>query len=107
MTTSRARSIYWLEDLDLACSLVKRTIEQMRADASDDLGAGHLLKPPAEEKEFVTRRSTADRSTRARSTRRRSPPRPSNWEADRIAVSDMILMKMALTEARELRARSP
>ena len=94
-----SRSIYWLEDLDLACSLVKRTIEQMRDGASDDLGLATLLKPPAEEKDFV---SVLYRQTLEQSEEhgREIAAKASNWEEDRIAVSDMILMKMALTEAR-------
>lgn len=94
-----SRSIYWLEDLDLACSLVKRMIEQMR-EGDDDLGIGTLLTPPEEEKEFVTTlfRKTIEQSD-ANATE--IAAKASNWEMDRIAVSDMILMKMALTEARE------
>jgi N utilization substance protein B len=93
------RSIYWLEDLDLACSLVKRTIEQMRDGAGEELGLATLLKPPAEEKEFVSQlyRRTIEQSDEHG---REIASKASNWEEDRIAVSDMILMKMALTEAR-------
>ncbi len=95
-----ARSITWLEDLDLACALVKRVIEGLRASSADDLGLEELLKPPAEEQEFIR---TLYRRTIEQSEEhgREIAARASNWELDRIALSDMILMKMALTEARE------
>ena len=94
------RSIYWLEDLDLACSLVKRIVESMRASGARDLGLGDILRPPMEEREFVRVlfRLTVEHSEEYGTE---IAARASNWELDRIAVSDMILMKMAITEARE------
>lgn len=95
-----SRSIYWLEDLDLACSLVKRMIEQMREGATDDLGLASLLTPPQAEKEFVTTlyRKTIEQGDESG---KEIAAKASNWDEERIALSDMILMKMALTEVRE------
>ncbi|MCB0795010.1 MAG: hypothetical protein KDB88_09755, partial [Flavobacteriales bacterium] len=94
-----ARSIYWLEDLDLACGLVKRTIEQLRPPK----GLGPLLSEvvgtPEEERQFVSllfRRSVEQSEEHDALIAAKAK----NWESDRIALSDMILMKMALTEAR-------
>ena len=90
-----SRSIHWMEDLDLAASLVKRGIEQMEpgggiemVEASDD-----------EEKEFVTGlfRSTIRYQEEHEAL---VAAQASNWDSERIALSDMILMQMALTEAR-------
>lgn len=92
------KSIYWLEDLDLALSLVKRDIESLRTGdaepALNDLG-----REPVEEREFVTTlyRKTIDEGEE---NEKAIAEKAANWEADRIALSDMILMKMALTEAR-------
>lgn len=93
-----AKSIHWLEDLDLACSMVKRLIETMKLEDPDLM----LMEPGGgaiEERAFVTTlyRDTighqeADEKIIAEKAR--------NWEADRIALSDMLLMRMALTEAR-------
>lgn len=93
-----AKSIYWLEDLDLALTMVKRTIEAMQADDTD-LPLTDLVRDPEEEEQFVTtlyRRTIEQGPEHERSIAERA----SNWEAERIALSDMILMKMALTEAR-------
>lgn len=92
------KSIYWLEDLDLACSLVKRSIESLRP-GDTEVALSDLSREPVEEREFVTTlyRKTIDESAEHEQV---IAGKASNWEADRIALSDMILMKMALTEAR-------
>ena len=94
-----ARNIAWLEDLDLAASLVKRTLEQMRATVSADQALGELVHDPKEDQEFV---STLFRKTieLGEEHEKAISEKSSNWESDRIALSDMILMKMALTEVR-------
>ena len=94
-----AKSIYWLEDLDLACSLVKRTIEEV-GPAEGDLSLNDLTREPAEEQAFVSSlyRRAIDQGEEHEAA---IAARASNWESDRIAITDMILMKMALTEVRE------
>ena len=47
------KSIYWLEDLDLACSLVKRSIETLKS-GDTELALSDLDREPKEEREFVT-----------------------------------------------------
>ncbi|HEY0976589.1 MAG TPA: transcription antitermination protein NusB [Flavobacteriales bacterium] len=92
------KSIHWLEDLDLACTLVKRSLEDLQP-SDTDLVLNDLTRDPAEERDFVTPlfRRTIEQSEEHEKI---IAERASNWEADRIALSDMILMKMALTEAR-------
>lgn len=91
------RSIYWLEDLDLACSLVKRSIETLHA-GDTDLALSDLSREPVEEREFVT---TLYRKSieQAEAHEKLIAEKAANWESDRIALSDMILMQMAITEA--------
>lgn len=94
-----ARSIYWLEDLDLAATLVKRALEQMSENGERDSFLADLTRDPKEEQEFVTtllRRCIEFSEEHEKAIAEKA----SNWEADRIAYSDMILMKMALTEVR-------
>ncbi len=94
-----SRSIYWLEDLDLAATLVKRGIEQMRETDKGDLPMPELSRDPKEETDFVTtlfRKSVEFDEEHEKAIGEKA----SNWESDRIALSDMILMKMALTEVR-------
>lgn len=93
-----ARSIHWLEDLDLACTMVKRTLETMDG-GTGDLHLTDMAADNSEERDFVT---TLYRDTIANkeADERLIAERARNWEADRIALSDMLLMRMALTEAR-------
>jgi transcription antitermination protein NusB len=91
------RSIYWLEDLDLAATLVKRALEQMKE--GELLQIPELEREPKEEEEFVTtlfRHAVQFDKEHEKAIAEKA----SNWESDRIALSDMILMKMALTEVR-------
>ncbi len=93
-----ARSIHWLEDLDLACAMVKRLLEQLDLQAPD-IALDEPGADAAEEKEFVT---TLYRDTIGNKEKDEAliAERAKNWEADRIALSDMLLMRMALTEVR-------
>ncbi len=93
-----AKSIHWLEDLDLACSMVKRTLETLDLTAPD-LTLAEMGADTVEEREFVV---TLYRQTIAAQAKDEEliAERAKNWEADRIALSDMLLMRMALTEAR-------
>lgn len=93
------RSIYWMEDMDLAASLVKRSLEQLHEQSSSDELLGGISLDPKEETDFVTLlfRKVIELSEEHEEL---IAAKASNWEADRIAYSDMILMKMALTEVR-------
>jgi len=88
-----------LEDLDLACSMVKRTIENIKEGESDQLKLKEIYSTPREEEDFVRRlfRSTIELSE---GHEKAISEAAKNWEADRIALSDMILMKMALAEVK-------
>ncbi|MDX9752225.1 MAG: hypothetical protein RBT71_14185, partial [Flavobacteriales bacterium] len=81
------RSIHWMEDLDLAASLAKRTIEQFDEGRPLEVLAG----PGPEEHEFVTRLyqgTIRHQEEHAEAVAGQA----SNWEAERIALTDMILM---------------
>lgn len=93
-----SRSIFWLEDLDIACGLVKRNIEQLRS-GDTDLALTDLDREPTEEREFVTLlyRKTIDLG---KTHEMEIAAKAANWDAERIALSDMILMKMALAEVK-------
>ncbi len=93
-----AKSIHWLEDLDLACAMVKRTLETIDPK-EPDLALTDLGTDTVEERQFIT---TLYRDTIAAQAKDEEliAVRAKNWEADRIALSDMLLMRMALTEAR-------
>lgn len=93
-----ARSIQWLEDLDLACAMVKRTVEQI------DPKAPALVLPSwggeADEERGFTLALFQGTVAGREQDERTIAERAKNWEADRIALSDMLLMRMALAEVR-------
>lgn len=94
------RSIHWMEELDLAATMVKRIIEGMREGGSrTTIDWSELERAPDEEYAFAR---TLLQRTIAQGPEHEEAiaARASNWDSDRIAMSDMILMKMALTEAR-------
>lgn len=94
-----SRSIYWLEDMDLAAGLVKRVLEQWRQEEGGDQCLNALTHDPSVERDFVNEhfRKCIELGEEHEAL---IAAKASNWEADRIAYTDMILMKMALTEAR-------
>lgn len=92
-----SRSIHWMEDLDLAAGLVKRFLEQLRGPGTAD--PGEFARDHKEEREFVEGlyRKCIEWGDEHEAA---IAEKASNWESDRIALSDMVLMQMALTEAR-------
>ena len=94
-----ARNIAWLEDLDLAASLVKRSLEQMSATDTGDLDMDLLTRDNKEDNDFVSLlfRKTIEHTEE---NEKAISEKSSNWESDRIALTDMVLMQMALTEVR-------
>lgn len=95
---SESRSIYWLEDLDLACSLVKRTISSMKQD-DPDLVLTELDHDQQEVRDFVLKlyRAAVEMGPEHEKA---IGEKAANWDTERIAVSDLILMKMALAEVK-------
>lgn len=92
------KSIHWLDDIDLACSIALKTVKQ----ASEDKGVEihPLFKDPEDEIPFV---KTLLRKTIANDKENvlLIDELTKNWELDRIAKMDIILMKMAITELQE------
>ena len=89
------KSIHWLDDIDLVCSMVIKSLK--RFEETETASILPLHKDEEDEREFVKQlvrrtiqmdqenESMIDELTR-------------NWELDRIAKMDVILMKMAITE---------
>lgn len=94
------KSILWSDDLDLVASMVIKTFKSFEADSDASHPILPLWKDPEDEKSFV---KILFRKTWAQGPEHRKIIEKSteNWEVDRIALMDMILMQMALTEARE------
>jgi transcription antitermination protein NusB len=92
------KSIFWNDDLDLTSSMVLKTVKMIE-DGDADLTLLPLWKEDDDEKNFVTElfRKTL---TQAEENEKMIESFTKNWDIDRIAVIDTILMKMALAEAR-------
>ncbi len=92
------KSIHWLDDIDLACSAALKTIKHAKEDTPIEIM--DLFKDPEDEIPFI---KTLLRKTIANDNENvlLIDELTKNWELDRIAKMDIILMKMAITELQE------
>ena len=92
------KSIHWIDDIDLACGIALKTIKQ--ATEGKAITIHPLFKDPEDEIPFV---KTLLRKTIANDQENvlLIDELTKNWELDRIAKMDIILMKMAITELQE------
>lgn len=93
-------SIYWMDDIDLICSMVIKTIKNIK-ESGEEESILPLYKDEDDEKEFikVLLRKTLEKD---KENTKRIDDLTQNWDLDRIAKMDIILLKMALTELLEL-----
>jgi len=94
------KSIFWVDDLDLVASMTLKTLKSFEEDSDDLHPLLPLWKESDDEREFVKilyRKAIAHRDEHMELIKSHAD----NWEVDRIALMDTILMNMALTEARE------
>jgi len=89
------KSIHWLDDIDLVCSMVLKTIKSIKENEEVEILS--LYKDEEDEISFV---KTLVRKTIAmdKENLHLIDELTKNWELDRIARMDIILMKMAITE---------
>lgn len=89
------KSIHWLDDIDLICQMVIKTIKSM--EENEDLKVMSLYKDQEDEQDFI---KTLLRKTIAMDSENLAliDELTDNWELDRIAKMDVLLMKMAITE---------
>lgn len=89
------KDIHWLDDIDLACSMVIKTIKGFEEGVENHVMS--LFKDEEDELEFV---KTLLRKTVSLDKENEAmiDDLTQNWELDRIAKMDVILMKMAITE---------
>jgi transcription antitermination protein NusB len=87
-------NIDWIDDIDLVCSMVLKTLKNFTEEAQDILP---LYKDKEDEIFFVKEllRKTINMNKENESL---IDELTKNWELDRIAKMDVILMKMAITE---------
>jgi len=102
------KSIYWTEDFDTAIMMVDKTIKGYKESADEYTSLPTLLKDEnhsdgSEDMQFVKHlyRKTLINSNELNGVIKE---RASNWDLERIAVMDTILIKMAITELIEFQS---
>lgn len=87
--------IRWMDDIDLACSMVIKTIKNTKNEGPFEFLP--LYKDNDDEKEFIT---TLLKQTVAidQESEKMIAKLADNWEFDRIAKMDVLLLKMAFAE---------
>jgi transcription antitermination protein NusB len=89
------KSIQWMDDIDLACTMVVKTIKGFSMEGENPILT--LYKDKEDEQNFVKEllRKTISFDTE---NEKLIDELTKNWELDRIAKMDVVLMKMAITE---------
>lgn len=102
------KSVYWLDDIDLTCSMVLKTIKKFEPSNTDQTnsilplykseeGDDGEKKVINEEKEYMVKLLRETIRTRPENLKLIAGL-TKNWELDRIAKMDVLLMELALTE---------
>ncbi|MBI1837344.1 MAG: transcription antitermination protein NusB [Flavobacteriia bacterium] len=89
------KSIHWMDDIDLACTMVLRTLKTFTPEGPNQIL--DLYKDEEDETKFIKEllRNTISMN---KENEKLITDLTKNWELDRIAKMDIILMKMAITE---------
>jgi len=90
-------NVYWIDDIDLVCSMVLKTFRTFNEESDQYVPILPLYKDEMDEKFFV---KTLARTvvTTDKDTTKLIKSLTKNWDVDRIARMDIILLKMAITE---------
>lgn len=89
------KSIHWMDDIDLACQMVVKTLKT--AQPEERIEIMPLYKDKEDEQEFIRlllRKTISMDSENLKLIDELTQ----NWELDRIAKMDILLLKMAITE---------
>jgi len=92
-------SIFWIDDLDLASSMTIKTIKSIQED-DDEVELLQVWRKDDDDKEFMEG-LFAQTLAQGDLNEVLIKEGAQNWELERIALTDRILMKMALAEAKE------
>jgi N utilization substance protein B len=90
-------NVYWVDDIDLICSMVLKTFRTLTEDSDQYSPILPLYKDEMDEKDFIktlSRRTVANDEENTKIIDELTK----NWDLERIAKMDVILLKMALTE---------
>jgi N utilization substance protein B len=93
------QSIYWNDDLDFVVSMVIKTIKKFKSEKDENDYIMDLYKDE-EDREFTTKlfRKAINNETE---NRKIIETYTKNWDVDRVAIMDVLIMELALTELTE------
>ncbi|MBI4929620.1 MAG: transcription antitermination factor NusB [Bacteroidetes bacterium] len=95
--TFEEKNIHWADDIDFVNSLVLKTIDYIPESANDNLPLALLYKDEKEDKKFA--KDLFEKVIEySEEEEKNIQEKTENWELDRIAFMDVLLMKMAITE---------
>jgi N utilization substance protein B len=89
------KSIDWMDDIDLMCSMVIKTIKAFKEDGVSKILP--LYKPEDDEKDFI-KNLLRETIRNEKEHLKLIDELTQNWELDRIAKIDVLLMQMAIAE---------
>ena len=92
------QSILWSDDLDLASSIVLKTVKTIAED-SDDVLLSDMWKEDGDDRQFLEDLYSKSLDL-AGEHDALIEEAASNWDLERIATMDLLLLRMALSEAR-------
>ncbi len=90
------RNMHWADDLDAAQMMVTKTLKSYKEEHDEDSDLPDLLKDDSDVEFAETLYRTSIK--RSEEYGKMIHEKANNWEMDRIALVDIILMKMALAE---------
>jgi N utilization substance protein B len=93
------QSIYWNDDMEYISSMVEKTLKKFKADAGEKASLMPLFKN-IEDEEFVKilfRKAIVH----SKKCSELIDKNTTNWEVDRIALMDILVMQLAITEILE------
>jgi transcription antitermination protein NusB len=93
------QSIYWNDDMEYISSMVEKTLKKFKTDSSEKAPLMPLFKN-AEDEEFVKilfRKAILN----SKKCSELIDKNTTNWEVDRIALMDILVMQLAITEILE------
>lgn len=92
-------NVLWADDLDLASSMVLKTLKLLNTDENPKIPLLDLYKDEEDEIKFI-KELFVQTIQQDEENEKLIQEKAQNWELDRIALIDMILMKMAIAEAK-------
>ncbi len=93
------QSIYWNDDMEYVSSMIEKTLKKFKADSGEGIPLMPLFKN-VEDEEFVKIlfRKTIMHTKKCSELIDKNT---TNWEVDRIALMDILVMQLAITEILE------